>query len=89
MITFFNKFGNSWVAKIICGVLGVSMMAFWGLGGISLSSGIDNTAITVGRQKVSIQQINKAFEAKKNQLSQITGTFRSSNSRANHAIGPR
>ena len=75
MITFFNKFGNSWVAKIICGILGVSMMAFWGLGGISLSSGIDNTAITVGRQKVSIQQINKAFEAQKNQLSQITGTY--------------
>ncbi len=75
MIAFFNKLGNSWVAKIICAALGISMLAFWGLGGISLSAGSDNTAIRVGAQKMSIQQLNQAFEVKKNQLSQLTGTY--------------
>lgn len=75
MIAFFNKLGNSWIAKIICAVLAISMMAFWGLGGISMTAGSDNTAAKVGRQKISMQQLHMAFEAQRNKISQLTGKY--------------
>ena len=74
MITFFNKIGNSWIAKIICGALGISMMAFWGLGGLSSSfSGSDHKAITVGSEVITIDQINQQLNQERGKISTLTG----------------
>lgn len=74
MITFFSHLGKSWVAKIIFVALGISMMAFWGLGGLmntSLSS--NNTAIKVGSGSVSIQQLMQTFEGERQKMSAMMG----------------
>ena len=76
MITFFNKLGNSWVAKIILGFLALSMMAFWGLGGITNLNMYNNDAITVGKHSVSLQQIAQRFDQERKNLSaQIGGKY--------------
>lgn len=74
MITFFSHLGKSWVAKVIFIALGISMMAFWGLGGLmntSLSS--NNTAIEVGSKSVSIQQLMQAFDMERQKMSAMMG----------------
>lgn len=75
MITFFNKMGNSWAAKIIFGLLALSMLAFWGLGGLSNVSRYDatNDAIQVGKAGISAAQLNQSFEAARKRLSQLAG----------------
>ena len=74
MITFFNKIGNSWIAKIICAALGVSMMAFWGLGGLSSSfSENDHKAITIGSDVITIDQINQQLNQERAKISALTG----------------
>ncbi len=75
MITFFNKLGNSWVAKIIFGALALSMLAFWGLGGLSNVSTYDTTndAIKVGKFGISNAQLNQSFETARKRLTQFTG----------------
>ncbi|MBO7483758.1 MAG: peptidylprolyl isomerase [Alphaproteobacteria bacterium] len=75
MITFFNKLGNSWIAKGIFFLLGVSMMAFWGLGGISNTSTSDNAALQVGSYKISLQELNHSFEQERNKISRISGGY--------------
>ncbi len=75
MITFFNKIGNTWIAKAIFAALGISMMAFWGLGGIGNTSGSDTTAIQVGHRKISMDELGKAFDAERAKVSQIAGTY--------------
>jgi len=71
MISFFNKLGNSWIAKVILALLGLSMIAFWGLGGISNTGNFNDTAITVGSKTISIQQLQRAFDAERMKLSQL------------------
>ncbi len=74
MITFFNKIGNSWVAKIICASLAISMMVFWGLGGLSNSFSVkDHEAITVGSDVISIDQINNQLNQERYKISTLTG----------------
>ena len=76
MITFFNKLGNSWVAKIILGFLALSMMAFWGLGGLTNLNMYNNEAITVGKISVSTQQVAQLFDQERKNLSaQIGGKY--------------
>ena len=75
MISFFNKMGNSWIAKGIFFLLGVSMLAFWGLGGISNTTGVDGTALTVGRRAISIQHLSQVFEQERNKMSKISGVY--------------
>ncbi len=84
MITFFNKLGNSWVAKIIFGILSLSMLAFWGLGGLSNVSTYDtsNDAVKVGKTGVSTAQLHQSFEVARKRLSQLTGGTYISPSRA-------
>ena len=77
MISFFNKMGNSWVAKGIFFLLGLSMMAFWGLGGLSSTAGSDNTALSVGGNAVSIQELSHTFEQERNKMARITGGYMS------------
>ena len=70
MIIFFNKLGNSWIAKIILGTLALSMMAFWGLGGLTnLFSAYNNDALTIGKTVVSTQQLSQTFEMERKNLS--------------------
>ena len=75
MITFFNKLGNSWVAKLILGVLALSMLAFWGLGGLANVSSYNatNDVVQVGKKGISIQRLNNAFESARKGLSQLAG----------------
>ena len=73
MISFFNKLADSWIAKLILAVLALSMMAFWGLGGLSNTSNFDGTAITVGSKKISINQLQRAFDLERVKLTQLMG----------------
>ena len=75
MISFFNKIGNTWIAKAIFVALGISMMAFWGIGGIGNTSGSDTTAIQVGRRKISMNEVNKVFDIERAKISQIAGQY--------------
>ncbi len=84
MITFFNKLGNSWVAKIIFGALALSMLAFWGLGGLSNVSNYDtsNDAVKVGKAGISTAQLHQSFELARKRFSQLAGGTYLSPSRA-------
>ena len=73
MITFFNKIGNSWIARIICAALAISMMAFWGLGGLSSGFSGDNKAITIDSDVITIEQINQKFNQERSKISALTG----------------
>jgi len=63
MISFFNKLGNSWAAKIICAALALSMMAFWGLGGLSDGFSADNKAISVDSTIITVNHLNQEYKA--------------------------
>ena len=73
MITFFNKLGNSWVAKFILGLLALSMMAFWGLGGLTNLNTYNNEAITIGKISISTNQVMRTFDEERKNLSQQLG----------------
>ena len=75
MITFFNKLGNSWVAKLILGILALSMMAFWGLGGLSniFSYNLNSDAVRVGQTSISAEQLRQSFETTRKRISQLMG----------------
>lgn len=74
MITFFSHLGKSWVAKIIFIALGISMMAFWGLGGMmNTSLSTNNTAIKVGSTNLSMQQLMRAFDDERQKMSAMMG----------------
>ncbi|MBQ8250475.1 MAG: SurA N-terminal domain-containing protein [Alphaproteobacteria bacterium] len=73
MITFFNKLANSWVAKVILGILALSMMAFWGLGGLTNLSSYNNEAISIGKTSVSTAELNQAFDEERKNLSRALG----------------
>lgn len=75
MISFFNRLGNSWIAKGIFFLLGLSMMAFWGLGGISITGGSDGTALKVGKNKVSLQEVSRTFDTERNKMAKISGGY--------------
>ena len=75
MISFFNKIGNTWIAKAIFVALGISMMAFWGLGGLSNTASPDKTVIKVGTDGISLSQLSKAFDAERTKFSQIAGQY--------------
>ena len=75
MISFFNRIGNTWVAKGIFFLLGLSMMAFWGLGGISNTSTSDGTALQVGGNKVSLQELSHTFDIERNKMAKISGGY--------------
>lgn len=74
MITFFSDFAKSWGAKIILGVLLISMIAFWGLGGLMNTSLSNNgTAIKVGSKSVSMKELSNAFETDRQRMSAMMG----------------
>ena len=73
MISFFNKLGNSWVAKIICAALALSMMAFWGLGGLSDGFSASNKAITVDSNVITTTYLNQMLDRERTKISALTG----------------
>ncbi len=73
MISFFNKLGNSWIAKIICATLALSMMAFWGLGGLSDGFSTNNKAITVDSTVITVNHLNQALDRERTKISGLTG----------------
>lgn len=73
MISFFNKLGNSWAAKIICAALALSMMAFWGLGGLSDGFSADNKAISVDSTIITVNHLNQALDRERAKISGLTG----------------
>ena len=56
-------------------LLGLSMMAFWGLGGISNTSSTDGTALKVGGNKISLQEVGHTFDVERNKMSKISGGY--------------
>ena len=75
MISFFNKLGNTWVAKVIFVILLISMTAFFGLGGLSNIRSSDKTAIQVGSKKISMSEVMREFDLQRTQLSQLMGQY--------------
>lgn len=75
MITFFNKLGNSWIAKLILGALALSMLAFWGLGGLANLSSYNASAdiVQIGKQSLSPQQLNQSFEQARKTYARLAG----------------
>lgn len=73
MMIFFNNLGNSWVAKGIFTALALSMVAFWGLGGLSNNNQFADDAIIVGNRKVSANELLTAFNREHQNLSQMLG----------------
>ena len=56
MMIFFNNLGNSWIAKGIFTALALSMVAFWGLGGLSNNNQYTDDAIVVGNRTISANE---------------------------------
>ena len=75
MISFFNKLGESWIAKGIFFLLGLSMMIFWGLGGISNTSSSDSTAFQVGDRQVSLLEVSHTFDQERDKMAKISGGY--------------
>lgn len=73
MMIFFNNLGNSWVAKGIFTALALSMVAFWGLGGLSNNNQYTEDAIVVGNQTISANELLNAFNREHQNLSQMLG----------------
>lgn len=73
MMIFFNNLGNSWVAKGIFTALALSMVAFWGLGGLSNNNQYTEDAIVVGKRAVSANELLNAFNREHRNLTQMLG----------------
>lgn len=75
MITFFNKLANSWFAKFILSALALSMLAFFGLGGLAnvSSYNVSKDVIKVGQTGVSSNQLMQSFEQARKFHSQLRG----------------
>ena len=69
MITFFHNLGNSFTAKLIFGLLGLSMMLFWGLGGLTNLSLQSDNPIKIGSVEITASQLRNAFEKERARLS--------------------
>ena len=74
MIQGFSNFSKGWGAKIILGLLTLSMIVVWGLGGF-LNTNVygQKPAIEVGKETVSIPELMNAFNAEKDRLTRMMG----------------
>ena len=74
MITFFQKLSETWVAKLIMILLGLSMMSVFGLSSATSFWGMDNTAVEVGDQKITSQKLLLDFDRELRRLNSL-GTY--------------
>ena len=74
MIQGFSNFSKGWGAKIILGLLTLSMIVVWGLGGF-LNTNVygQKPAIEVGSDTVSMPELMNAFNAEKERLTRMMG----------------
>ena len=74
MIQGFSNFSKGWGAKIILGLLTLSMIVVWGLGGF-LNTNVygQKPAIEVGSDTVSIPELMNAFNAEKDRIARMMG----------------
>ena len=74
MIQGFSNFSKGWGAKIILGLLTLSMIVVWGLGGF-LNTNVygQKPAIEVGSDAVSMSELMNAFNAEKDRLTRMMG----------------
>ena len=75
MISFFNRIGNTWIARAIFAALGISMLAFWGIGGIGNTARPDQTAIQIGNKKISMMELAQEFDTERAKFSQLVGQY--------------
>ncbi len=68
MIIFFRKLSESWPAKILLGMLAISMMSVFGLGGMTSLWGKQDVAIKVGKDTVRPQDLQNAFNRELTQM---------------------
>ncbi len=74
MISSFGKFAKSIGAKIVLTVLGLSMIVFWGLGGLTnLSLSRNKPAIEIGSKNISLQQLAAAFDKERQRMGTLMG----------------
>lgn len=74
MISSFGKFAKGLGAKIILTLLGLSMIVFWGLGGLTnLSLSRNTPAIEVGDDNISMQQLAQAFDKERERMGAMMG----------------
>ena len=74
MISSFGKFAKGLGAKIILTLLGLSMIVFWGLGGLTnISLSRNKPAIEVGDDNISMQRLAQAFDKERERMGAIMG----------------
>ena len=61
MIIFFRKLSESWPAKILLGLLAISMMSVFGLGSMTSMWGKQDVVLKVGSDAVRTQDLQNAF----------------------------
>lgn len=74
MISSFGKFAKGFGAKVILIALGLSMIVFWGLGGLTnISLSRNKPAVEVGHENISMKQVADAFERERSRFSAMMG----------------
>lgn len=69
MIMFLREMSERWPAKILLGLVAISMMSLFGLGGMTSLWGRDDKAIIVGDTVLRAQDLQTAFHHKIKQMS--------------------
>lgn len=74
MTSSYDNSAKNIASKIIMGTLGVSMIVFWGLGGLTnLTLSRNQSAIEIGSDSVSIQQVAQAFDKERERMGMMMG----------------
>ncbi len=74
MTSSYDNSAKNIVSKIILVVLGLSMIVFWGLGGLTnLTLSRNQSAIEIGSDSVSVQQVAQAFDKERERLGMMMG----------------
>jgi hypothetical protein len=74
MIEAFRRWGNSWAAKILLGILAASMGIFWGMGDLFQASPGSQHVATVGKAGISVRELQEALQARRNAIENRSGT---------------
>lgn len=73
MIKFFIKLASGMGGKIIFAALLFSMIFVWGAGGLTSMSLLPQDAITVGKKKLSVRDLETQFSRERQSLSDLMG----------------
>ncbi|MBR5130130.1 MAG: peptidyl-prolyl cis-trans isomerase [Alphaproteobacteria bacterium] len=74
MTSSFGKSAKNIGTKIILSLLGISMIVFWGLGGLTnLTLSQNQAAIEIGSDNISMQQLASAFDKERERMGIMMG----------------